>query len=295
MRTALVGKPMLSFSAPRLIGPAPDLGRTIEIVRGAGRGRRLEVVWDDGLTLMTHLRVAGSWHVYHLGERWRKRTSQMRVAIEVEDWVAVCFSARMVETYREFDRHRHPGFGRLGPDLCRANADLDESVARIVEYEDPDATIAEVLLDQRVACGVGNVYRSEVLHAIGLSPFAAVGSMDMVDIERVVASAARMLRDGLHDAGLAHGAGGTDLAVYGRNGQRCDRCGDTIRVKRVGELSRLLYWCPGCQTRGDSRLAPTPPEGAVRPMDPHPAAVMYLAELPWNRDHGTPPGHAHSA
>lgn len=292
LRTALVGKPTVSFSAPRLVGPAPTPGRTIESV--ISHGKQLEIIWDDGLTLHTHMRMTGSWHLYRIDERWRKKTGQMRVAIEVTDWVAVCFNAPVVETYRQFDRHRHPGFGRLGPDLCRTNADLDECIDRMLDYVDPKAVIAEVLLDQHVASGVGNVYRCEVLWAVGLSPFAMVGSLEVEDAEKLIDVAARMLRANLNDTrrvtvpGMAGG-----LAVYGRNGQRCGRCGDTIQVKRFGEMNRLLYWCPGCQARGDSRVAPTPPGGVERPMDPHPAATMFLSDLPWNRhlDHPEGPDH----
>lgn len=287
LRTALVGKPTVTFRAPRLLGPSPTLGRTIESVES--HGKHLEIIWDDGLTLHTNLRMSGTWHLYRVGERWRKRDDQMRVSIEVDDWIAVCFNAPLVETYRQFDRHRHPGFGRLGPDLCRANADLSESIDRLLDYQDPSAFVAEVLLDQHVASGVGNVYRCEVLWAVQLSPFATVGSLNRDDATQVINAAARMLRANLSDGrrvsvpGVAAG-----LAVYGRNGQRCGRCGDTIQVKRIGEMNRLLYWCPDCQARGDSRINPTPPLGMERPMDPHPAAAMYLSDLPWRRHADTP-------
>jgi endonuclease VIII len=294
LRTALVGKPTVSFSAPRLLGPFPTPGRTIETVRS--HGKHLEIMWDDGLTLHTHMRMTGSWHLYRQGERWRKRTDQMRVSIEVPDWVAVCFNAPVVEMYRQFDRHRHPGFGRLGPDLCQSTADLGECIDRLLDYVDPDAPIAEVLLDQHVACGVGNVYRSEVLWTVELSPFARVGSLEVDDARQIINAAARLLRANLNDSrrvtvpGMAGG-----LAVYGRNGQRCGRCGDTIQVKRIGEMNRLLYWCPGCQARGDSRVAPTPPGGFERPMDPHPAATMFLSDLPWNRPPDEADGEVNTA
>jgi endonuclease-8 len=294
LRTALVGKPTTSFSAPRLSGPTPSIGRTIETVNI--RRKHLEMIWDDGLTLHTHMRFVGAWHLYHVHERWRKRTDQMRVAIEVEDWVAVCFNAPVVETYRQFDRYRHPGFGRLGPDLCHHNADLDEAANRLLDYFDPEMPIAEVLLDQHVACGIGNVYRCEVLWAVELSPFAAVGSLTEEDAQQVIAASARLLRANLNDSRRVTVPGlGAGLTVYGRNGQRCGRCGDTVQVKRVGQMNRLLYWCPGCQARLDSRPAPTPPGGLDRPMDPHPAATMYLSTLPWNRNPVEPEPHADTA
>jgi beta-galactosidase len=66
--------------------------------------------------------------------------------------------------------------------------------------------------------------------------------------------------------------------VYGRNGQRCDRCGDTIEVVRMGEHARLLYWCPGCQTNHAPRPSVAPDADDSKEIDPHPAAVKFLAD-----------------
>jgi endonuclease-8 len=71
------------------------------------------------------------------------------------------------------------------------------------------------------------------------------------------------------------------LAVYGRNGQRCARCGDTIEARRIGDPARVLYFCPGCQVRLHRQQPAT--DVAVRAMDPHPAAEKYLSDLPWRR------------
>jgi len=273
---------MTRFDAPGLYGPRPSSSRVIERVEC--HGKHLEIAWDDDLVLHTHLRLSGSWHLYRVGERWRKPSEQMRVVIEVPEWVAVCFGAPVVETYREYDRFRHPGFGRLGPDLCVASEDaLAECARRIGTYPDPAAIVAEVLLDQHVACGVGNVFRSEVLWACELSPFATVASMLPEDCVHVINAASRMLRANLqpgHRVTTSALPGG--LAVYGRNGQRCARCGDTVQVRRVGEHARALYWCPGCQVlhRPDAPRVADP----QREMDPHPAAAKYLADLPWRRD-----------
>ncbi len=56
----------------------------------------------------------------------------MRVSIENRDWVAVCFSAPVVETYRRPDRRRHPGSGRLGPDLSKAEG-IDDFVQVLLQ------------------------------------------------------------------------------------------------------------------------------------------------------------------
>ncbi len=284
LRTALTGRAVTRFDAPRLYGPRPALGRVIERVET--HGKHLEIMWDDGLVLHTHLRMSGSWHLYRVGERWRRSSEQMRVAIEVPDWVAVCFNAPTVDTYREFDRFRHPGMGRLGPDLCTApDEKLMECARHIYEYPEPECPISEVLLDQHVACGVGNVYRSEILWACELSPFAEVGSLLPADCVQIIHAASRMLRANLQQVDRVTSPqlpGG--LAVYGRNGQRCARCGETVEVRRVGEHARVLYHCPGCQVHHQPPVVAVAPLPKGQVMDPHPAVEKYLADLPWRRD-----------
>jgi endonuclease-8 len=279
LRTALAAKPMVRFDAPRLVGPTPQAGRVLERVES--HGKHIEMVWDDNLVLHTHMRMTGSWHLYRRGEKWRKPYQQMSVAIETGDWVAVCFNAPVVETYRLPDKRRHPGMGRLGPDLCKPETNLNTVVNLLLSFPDGATPVGEVLLDQRVMCGVGNVYRCEVLWAQELSPFAPVAALSEHDAVGLVNTAANMLRSNLNHTKriTAPGVKGGQ-AVYGRNGQPCHRCGETIECRRMGEHNRILYWCRGCQQHLDPRQIKAIDD---TPMDPHPAAQAYLASLPWNR------------
>jgi len=273
LRIALVDHKMVRFDAPRLVGVVPRAGRIVERVEA--HGKHLEIEWDDGIVLHTHLRMSGSWHLYRSGEPWRRPHREMRAVLENESWTAVCFNAPVVETYRSPSLVRHPGLGRLGPDLCRVDADLDRCAELLLAYEDQGASIAEVLLDQRVFCGVGNVYRSEVLWACELSPYAKVRDIGEPLALRLVNVAARLLRANLQGGPriVVPGVPG-GLGVYGRTAQACFRCSDSIRARRVGEHQRVLYWCPGCQTR----LAPRAVADDT-PSDQHPAARLFLEEL----------------
>lgn len=136
----------------------------------------------------------------------------------------------------------------LGPDLCVAGADLDRAVDRMAAIPAPETTVAEVLLDQRVAAGIGNVYKSEVLWACRVDPFTP--------IERVDGATRRRLVDRAHRLLLANLGGGPrttvpgppgSLAVYGRAGRPCPRCGTPISSRRHGEQARRTFWCPRCQ------------------------------------------------
>jgi endonuclease-8 len=281
MRTALIGRPMVRFDAPALVGPAPQAGRMVEVVEVSGK--HLEVLWDDGLVLTTQMKSKSEWHVYRQGAPWRRSWDDLRASIQTDDWVAVCFAAASVETYRQPDKQRHPGRGRLGPDLGRNDASLAQAVDLLLSYPDREARLRDVMVDQHVMQGVGNVYRCEVLWAAELSPWTHVGDLTQHDAMLIVNTAAQMVRTNQGRARRAtttHTPAG--LAVYGRCGQGCIRCHETIESRPVGRYGRMLYWCPGCQVRLDRRL---PAE--LREMDPHPAAVKYLNELPWrHRDAG---------
>jgi len=281
MRTALVGRPMVRFDSPKLIGPTPQAGRMVEVVEA--HGKHLEVMWDDGIVLDTHLKSRSEWHVYRKGMPWQRSWEKLCASIQTDDFVAVCFDAPTVETYRQHERARHPGRGRLGPDLGSHSTDLAEVINLLLSYPDREARLRDVLVDQHVMQGLGNVYRCEVLWAAELSPWAHVSDIRHHDAVMIVNTAARMVRansDRVRRSTTRHTPGG--LAVYGRTGQTCIRCQEPVESMPVGKYGRMLYWCPGCQVRLDRR-APT----EQREIDPHPAAAKYLNDLPWrNRDAG---------
>jgi endonuclease-8 len=274
MRAALVGQPMRSFSAVGLVGPSPRLGRIIEAVETSGT--HLVIRWDDDLVLHSHLKLSGAWHLYREDEPWRRSQFEARANIGADGWVAVCFNAPIIETYRTLDRRRHPAFGMPGPDLCDSTADLDRVIDAMVNYRTPESYISEVLTDQRVMTGLGNVMRSELLWLLELSPWAMLCDLTRDDVTYLIDHAVTLLGSVLGAAPRTMSADG--LYVYGRTGQACQRCHDTIQMHRIGAHGRALYWCEGCQTHLDSRPVAEPVSA-----DPHPAATMFLDEASRNR------------
>lgn len=246
LRAALLGKPLIAFDAPRHTGLLPGPAAVVE--RVASHGKHIEIGFDDGVVLHTHLRMTGSWHLYRTGEHWRRSVQQARVIIEVAGWKAVCFNAPVVELYRSRDTSRHPGLGSLGPDLIRPDADILECVARVERFCTEGTTVAELLLDQRVACGVGNVFKSEVLWAVELHPSTRVEALTVDQRYRLIERAAEMLRANAERADrVTTTATPGGLAVYGRNGKPCLRCGLPVQVRRHGEQARVTYFCSHCQ------------------------------------------------
>jgi endonuclease-8 len=243
LHDALAGKELMrgELRHPRWI--EHDLtGRTVLEV--ATVGKHLFTRFDDGTSLHSHFRMDGTWHLYRPGRPWRGADHQIRAILGVADRVAVGFRLHdldLLPTDRE-----DTWVGHLGPDLLAEDWGPDHAVEieRLLRTH-PDREIGAALLDQRVACGVGNVYKSEVLFVCGVDPFTKVAALDTDTRRRLITTASRLLRANLGTNQRTTVPGG--LAVYGRNRQACRRCGTTVRTRRQGEHARSTYWCPTCQ------------------------------------------------
>ncbi|MDH4144027.1 MAG: formamidopyrimidine DNA glycosylase [Acidimicrobiia bacterium] len=245
LAATLVGRPVLRFDAPRLTGPRPRPGATIVAVEAVGK--YLVVRFGDGVLLETHLRMTGSWHLYEAGRPWRRARHRARVVIAVDGWEAVCFDAAVVRTLRGGTAVPRPSLG-LGPDLAAPDVDLAAVLVRL-RGADRSAPLVDVLLDQRIAAGVGNVYKSELLWIHRLPPLGALGSFDEAVLATLYRSAHELLRYNIARRGarvtVPSLPGG--IAVYRRARRPCPRCGSAIRRAELGRWARPTYWCGRCQ------------------------------------------------
>lgn len=251
---ALAGKRVIRFESvlPQLSSAAidhPVVGRSVDRVEAVGK--HLLIRFSGSLTLRTHMRMNGSWHIYRPGERWLRARGSMRVLIATDDFEAVGFRIPEAEF---IEGERAPvATARLGPDLLAAEVDLEEIYRRL--RAQPRLEIAEALLNQTIAAGIGNVFKSEILFACRCSPFRRVGEYDEAMLRAILATARAQLRANVIDSpdvpssrrttGRANPA--EALWVYGRNGLPCRRCGTPVRRAHQGANARLTYWCPSCQ------------------------------------------------
>jgi len=244
----LGGKQVLRFhSTVPLIAQARLEGARVASVEA--RGKNLQVAFDDGSVLTTHMRMTGSWHVYHPGERWFLPEHLARVVIEVEGCVAVCFSAPVVELYSSSARLDQARLGRLGPDLLSPAFAAAEAVTRLLTK--PRLRLGEALLDQSLLSGIGNVYKSESLFLERLSPFLATSAVPRERLLTLVSRARTLMLGNLAPGGGMRTTRGRSTGprfwVYRRSGRACLVCEATVLMKRQGESLRSTYFCPRCQ------------------------------------------------
>ncbi len=241
-------------------------GREVTAARGAGlervvgttvaaidtRGKHLLIRFSSGLVLHTHMRMTGSWHVYPRGGRWQRPAAQARAVLECGERVAVCFNAPVVELLADRQERVHPRLANLGPDVLDEGFDLDEVVRRAAAR--PAAmVVGELLLDQGVLAGLGNVYRCEALFLQGLDPATRRTAVPEGQLRLLLTVARDLIRANAGPATTFRrdvGLGPERAFVYGRSGRPCRRCGATIRSAPLGAQARTAYWCPSCQQGG---------------------------------------------
>ena len=232
LRPRLAGKPLTAAtpdSFRRLVGS------TVTDVEA--RGKHLLIHFDNGLVLHSHMRMTGFWHIYRPGEPWRRPARLARVVLGNDETVAVLFNAPVAELKRE--RELNHDLAHLGPDVLAPQLDIDEIIKRARGSE--RQALGEILLNQRVAAGIGNIYKCETLWRLKLDPWMPASELDDEALARLYRTA-RELMQGALKRHQPH-------AVHGKAGRSCPRCWGRIGCRNQGDPPRLTYYCARCQLR----------------------------------------------
>jgi formamidopyrimidine-DNA glycosylase len=132
----------------------------------------------------------------------------------------------------------------------------------VVKFRSKKTQVKKALLDQEVISGVGNIYADESLWRSKLHPEARIEKLSDSKVEELITNAHEVMSEALAQGGTSfddlyinvNGQSGyfeRSLAVYGREGESCPRCGGQIR--RIAFSNRSSHFCPKCQPRGKSR------------------------------------------
>jgi endonuclease VIII len=228
-------------------------GRPIETVEPHGKhlvisfGVHPDREDDQPVALHSHMRMSGSWHVYTATAEWQRPRKQAKVIITASDRLAVCFNAPIISLLPVRDVDRGTGIGRLGPDVLVDPFNPAEVVTRARATRNADA-IGEVLLDQQVVAGIGNIYRCESLFLERIHPWTILSQLTDAAFEALVETASRIMRANLgKPIGRNFGNGENQTWVYGRNGLPCKNCATPIQTRKQGSQARTAYWCSSCQ------------------------------------------------
>jgi formamidopyrimidine-DNA glycosylase len=225
-------------------------GRVVRDIRRVGK--RIALGFDSDLWLVLHLMIAGRLH-------WRPPGAKLagRNALAAFDFPDGTLTLTEAGTKRRASLHVLRGEDALeaidpgGIDVFTAGV---ETFRHALSVE--NRTLKRALTDPRIVSGIGNAYSDEILHAAQLSPITLTHKLAQPEWERLFTQTQATLHDWTIQ--LQREAAGEfpehvtafrkDMAVHGRFGQPCPRCGEP--VQRIRYADNETNYCARCQTNG---------------------------------------------
>ncbi len=234
----------------RTVKPAPGEleGHTVRQLRLVGK--RIAIGLDAGYWLVLHLMIAGRLH-------WRDKHKPSKKIVEAFEFSSGALTLTEAGSKKRASLHLLHGEDRLraidpgGIDVFRK--ELPEFQAALTRE---NHTLKRALTDPRLFSGIGNAYSDEILHRARMSPIALTQKLGGAQVAQLFQAVRETLEDWINR--LREEAGGQfpehvtafreGMAVHGRYGQPCPRCG--TKVQRIRYAENETNYCPECQTGG---------------------------------------------
>ena len=243
-----IGSPFLLRTASPPIAEAE--GHKVTALRRIGK--RVAIGLDNDLWLVLHLMIAGRLHWRPQGAKLKGRNNL--AAFDFPDGALVLTEAG---TKRRASLHVVQGEEALrSADPGGIEVFDSDLAAFIAAMTAENRTLKRALTDPRILSGIGNAYSDEILHAARLSPIALTSKLSPEEWERLLAATRETLRMWIDRLGSEAAKGFPEkvtafrvgMAVHGRYGQPCPRCGEP--VQRIRYADNETNYCAKCQTGG---------------------------------------------
>ncbi len=214
-------------------------GRTVE--RVDTHGKHLFIRFGGDLVIHSHLAMTGTWGVYRDGRRWGRSPRRAWLVMRAGSTEVVQFDGPTLELMTTGRSRFDQRLAALGPDVLAPEFDAQRFLHRL-RADDPGRTLGDVLLDQTVVAGIGNVWKAEGCWEAAIDPWRALRELSNEEALSVIeATRPRMLESGVHGPRVIK------PRVYKHAGEPCPRCRGLIRARGQGDANRTTYWCPSCQ------------------------------------------------
>jgi endonuclease VIII len=241
----------------------PGLIEGKEIRRIYSIGKNL--IWDleDDIYFHIHLLMFGKMRTYMLRHRveWERTT---RAVIVTTARQAVMTNVQVFNIGQGDPLKQIEGLREIGPDICVTPFDKKLFLQRLNRANNLEYEVGPVLLDQKVAAGIGNYLKSDILFECKINPWALVGELSeeeqncLADTIPVVAQRALKNRgQTVTDEAMERIMSDPDIPkvtwahkhwVFRHTNRPCMVCGTPIKQRRQGEgKGRQTFYCPNCQ------------------------------------------------
>jgi endonuclease-8 len=247
----LVGHPLAVSSPQGRFAPEAALLHGATLTKIEAYGKHLFYWYDSGLVGHVHLGLFGKFRVA-AGPESPAPLGQVRMRMATD--LGTIDLAGPTDCSVGSADDRDAILARLGPDPLRRDARPQLALERIRKSGQP---IGQLLLDQKVLAGVGNVFRAEALFVNGIHPSRPGKALDDAELEAIWTTTVAMLRQGVKDNriitidrrefGVPKGTARRGDTTYVYHRDICLRCGTPVRTIELG--GRDCYYCPTCQPR----------------------------------------------
>ncbi|MCB0862362.1 MAG: Fpg/Nei family DNA glycosylase [Solirubrobacterales bacterium] len=268
LEPAMLGREIAAASA---LNPRSSLrqhagrleGRQVERIET--RGKHLLIHLDGGLSLHSHLGMNGGWRVdtgRGFGKPDRSAWLLLELAGDKKDDAkagdpggaspggkrtgsrVAQFGGTTLRLVRTVELARDSRLASLGPDILAPDFDLEAAVSRL--RTSPDQ-VGVALLDQKIICGIGNIFKSEACFEAKVDPWKPAASLATGPGEE--GEAERLLETARHQMLAAVETGKRPGRIYKKTGRPCSRCrAARVRSRGQGVDNRTTYWCQNCQS-----------------------------------------------
>jgi len=253
----IVGQPLerVRLASPFLLRTAqpPLAGVEGRVVRELRRvGKRIAIGVENDLWLVLHLMIAGRLH-------WRSREAKLagRQSVAAFDFPNGSLVLTEAGSRRRASLHilaGEEGLRSIDPGGIDVLASDLNSFRATLTAE--NRTLKRALTDPRLLSGIGNAYSDEILHTAQLSPIALTRALKPQEWERLFAATRQTLELWIERLRAEAGAGFPEkvtafrkrMAVHGRYGEPCPRCGE--KILRIRYADNETNYCARCQTGG---------------------------------------------
>ena len=242
------------------------------VVGADSAGKHLFLELEGGRFVHVHLGLIGQFDVHASVGQVEPPRGAVRLRLVADDDLGTAYADLRGAILCDLvgPARRDEVIGRLGPDPLRSDADPEKAWRRISRSHRP---IGDLLMDQKVLAGVGNVYRAEVLFRHRIHPLRPGNTLRVGQWRAIWADLVELMGEGVRSGRIdtvrpehtpeAMGRPprqddhGGEVYVYRRTSMPCHLCGSTVRT---GELvGRNIFWCPRCQPTFRSRAVQSPP------------------------------------
>jgi len=218
------------------------------------RGKYLLIYLDSQRVWVVHLRMTGRMLFSDDGRPKADKSTRAILTLsggkQRRSYLSFSDPRRFGEWYLVRHPEEVPLISKMGPEPLEIGGD-----EFAIKVKEKNRQIKALLLDQEFLGGIGNIYACEVLYRTGLHPKRRTSRISIGNIKRLRDNIQAVLKEAIRDGGSSvrnyrrsdgsEGWFALKLAVYGRAGFPCPRCGATI--KRTEISGRGTFYCPGCQ------------------------------------------------